>query len=145
MLRATASGGASATITVTVDNAAPVVSASLAATSFSPNGDGRKDVTVLTVASSEPALVDIRVLDRAGIILAVLADDLIIERGFRVPWNGRSTDGARAPDGAYRLVIDAGDRAGNAASTAATVRVDTTAPRLTWKSRAGIVGAASLL
>ena len=144
MLRATASGGPSATITVTVDNAAPVVSASLAATSFSPNGDGRKDVTVLTVASSEPALVDIRVLDRAGIIVAVLADDLIIERGFRVPWNGRSTDGARAPDGAYRLVIDAGDRAGNAASTAATVRVDTTAPRLTWKSRAGIVGAASL-
>ncbi len=144
MLRATASGGASATITVTVDNTAPVVSASLAATSFSPNGDGRKDATVLTVASSEAGVVDIRVLDRAGNLFAVLADDLVIEHGLRLPWDGRSTDGARVPDGAYRLVIDAGDRAGNAASTAATVRVDTTAPRLRWNSRSGIVGAASL-
>jgi len=144
MLRATASGGASATITVTVDNTAPVASASLAPTYFSPNGDGRKDATALTVAVRETALVDIRVLDRTGNLVGVLADDLAIERKIRVPWNGRTADGARAPDGAYRLVVDVRDLAGNAASTAATVRLDTTAPRLTWGSRAGIVGAASL-
>ena len=143
-LRATASGGASATVTVTVDNTAPVVRALLAPTYFSPNGDGRKDATVLTVAVRERALVDIRVLDRAGNLVDVLADDLAIEGGIRVPWNGRSADGARARDGAYRLVVEALDAAGNAASTAATIRLDTTAPRLTWRSRADIVGVVSL-
>jgi peptidoglycan/xylan/chitin deacetylase (PgdA/CDA1 family) len=143
-LRATASGGASATVTVTVDNTVPVLGARLAPIYFSPNGDGRKDATVLTVAVSETAVVDIRVLDRKGNVVRVLADDLVVERGIRVPWHGRSADGARAPDGPYRLVVDARDSAGNAASTAATVRLDTRAPRLTWRSRARIVGAASL-
>ena len=143
-LRATASGGASATITVIVDNTAAVVSASLAANYFSPNSDGRKDATLLTVASNEQALVDIRVLDRTGNLVAMLADNLVIEGGLRVPWDGRRADGARARDGAYRLVVDALDRAGNAASTAATVRVDTKAPRLTWRYRARMVGAATL-
>jgi peptidoglycan/xylan/chitin deacetylase (PgdA/CDA1 family) len=143
-LRATASGGGSATITVTVDNTAAVVTASLAAIHFSPNGDGRKEATLLTVAISEQALVDIRVLDRAGNLVAMLADDEVIERSLRVPWSGRSAEGTRARDGAYRLVVDARDRAGNATSTAATVRVDTKAPRLTWRSRAEIVGAATL-
>jgi peptidoglycan-N-acetylglucosamine deacetylase len=143
-LRATASGGTSAIITVTVDNTAPVVSAWPAPTQFSPNGDGRKDETFVTVAVPETALVDIRVRDRAGKVVGVLADDLAVERGMRVAWNGRSADGARAPDGAYRLVVEASDAAGNTASRAARVRLDTTAPRLTWRSRAGIVGAASL-
>ncbi len=142
-LRATASGGASATITVTVDNTAPVVGASLASTHFSPNGDGRKDATALTLAVRETVLVDVRILDRTGNLVGVLVDDLVVEREIRVPWDGRSADGARAPDGAYRLVVDARDAAGNAASTAATVRLDTTAPRLTWGSRADTEGAAS--
>jgi peptidoglycan/xylan/chitin deacetylase (PgdA/CDA1 family) len=143
-LRATASGGAIAIITVTVDNTVPVVRAALAPTHFSPNGDGRKDATVLTVAVPEAALVDIRVLDRTGNLVGVLVDDLVVERGIRVRWNGRGADGARAPDGAYRLVVDARDGAGNGASTTATVRLDTKAPRFTWGSRADIVGAASL-
>ena len=143
-LRATASDGASATISVTVDNTAPAVSAGLAPAYFSPNGDGRKDATVLTVSVRETALVDIRVLDRAGNLVRVLADDLVVERGIRLPWNGRSADAARAPDGKYRLAVSARDRAGNAASTGATVRLDTKAPRLTWSSRGGIVGATAL-
>ncbi len=129
---------------MTVDNTAPVVRAFARADFFSFNGDGRKDATVLTVAVHERALVDIRVVDRAGNLVDVLADDLAIESGIRVPWNGRSADGARARDGAYRLVVEALDAAGNAASTAATIRLDTTAPRLTWRSRADIVGAVSL-
>ena len=143
-LRATASGGASATITVTVDNTAPVASASPAPTYFSPNGDGRKDATVLTLALSETALVDIRVLDRTGNLVGVLADDLATTGRIRVAWDGRSAEGARAPDGTYRLVVDARDPAGNATSTVATVRIDSTAPRLRWGSRAGIFGRASL-
>lgn len=143
-LRATASGGASAISTVTVDNTAPVVSARLASTYFSPNGDGRKDAAALTVTVAETAVVDVRVLDRTGNLVGILADDLAVERGIRVPWSGRNAIGARAPDGAYRLVVEASDLAGNPASTTARVRLDTTAPRLTWGSRAGIVGAASL-
>jgi peptidoglycan/xylan/chitin deacetylase (PgdA/CDA1 family) len=143
-LRAVASGGASAIITVTVDNTAPVVSAKAAPAYFSPNGDGRKDVTVLALAASETAIVDIRVLDRSGSIVRVLADDQLLERDSRVPWDGRGADGARAPDGPYRLVVEARDQAGNAATTASIVRIDTTAPRLRWSSRGGIVGVVSL-
>jgi peptidoglycan/xylan/chitin deacetylase (PgdA/CDA1 family) len=143
-LRALASGGGSATITVSVDNTAPVVNAEAALSYFSPNGDGRKDATVLAIAVSETAVLDISVLDRTGNLVGVLADDQVIGRAFRVPWNGLSADGRRAPDGAYRLVVDARDRAGNAASTAATIRLDTAAPRLSWASRGGIVGAATL-
>lgn len=144
MLRATASGGASATVTVTVDNIAPVVSASLAPSYFSPNGDGRQDATVLTVAVTETPLVDIRVLDRNGNLVRVLADDLVGERGVRVAWDGRTAQGARSPDGKYWLAVTARDRAGNVASTIATVRLDTTAPGLTWSAKGGILGATSL-
>ena len=144
MLRATASGGASATVTVTVDNIAPVLGASLAPSYFSPNGDGRQDATVLTVAVSETPLVDIRVLDRNGDLVRVLADDLVAERGVRVAWDGRTVQGARSPDGKYWLAVTARDRAGNVASTIATVRLDTTAPGLTWSARGGILGATSL-
>ena len=144
MLRATASGGASATVTVTVDNIAPVLGASLAPSYFSPNGDGRQDATVLTVAVSETPLVDIRVLDRNGDLVRVLADDLVGERGVRVAWDGRTVQGARSPDGKYWLAVTARDRAGNVASTIATVRLDTTAPGLTWSARGGILGATSL-
>jgi gliding motility-associated-like protein len=144
MLRATASGGASATVTVTVDNIPPVVGASLAPSYFSPNGDGRQDATVLTVAVSETPLVDIRVLDRNGNLVRVLADDLVGERGVRVAWDGRTVQGARSPDGKYWLAVTARDRAGNVASTIATVRLDTTAPGLTWSAKGGILGATSL-
>ena len=144
MLRATASGGASATVTVTVDNIAPVLGASLAPSYFSPNGDGRQDATVLTVAVSETPLVDIRVLDRNGDLVRVLADDLVAERGVRVAWDGRTVQGARSPDGKYWLAVTARDRAGNVASTIETVRLDTTAPGLTWSARGGILGATSL-
>jgi peptidoglycan-N-acetylglucosamine deacetylase len=143
-LRATASGGASATVSVTVDNTAPAISAELAPTYFSPNGDGRKDAAVLSVTVREPALVDIRVLDRTGNLVGVVADDALVEREVRVRWNGRSADGARAPDGTYRLVVDARDRAGNAASRAATVHLDTAAPLLRWRSRGRIVRGARL-
>jgi peptidoglycan/xylan/chitin deacetylase (PgdA/CDA1 family) len=143
-LRALASVGASATISVTVDNTAPVVSAEAAPSYFSPNGDGSKDATVLAVAVSETTVVDISVLDSAGNLVGVLAADQVVERAFRVPWNGLSADGGRAPDGAYRLVVDAHDRAGNAVSTAARVLLDTAPPRLRWASNSGIVGSARL-
>ena len=143
-LRATASGGASATVTVTVDNTAPVVGVGLAPSSFSPNGDGRKDATVLTVAVSEPGTLDVRILYLAGAPVRVLADDVAVERGMRMAWNGRTDHGSRMPDGKYQVAVEFLDRAGNAASAFASARLDTTPPRLVWTSKGDIVGAASL-
>ena len=143
-LRATSSGGASAIVTVTVDNTAPVLRTQASPAYFSPNGDGRKDTTILDVAVREAAVVDVRLLDPARDTVRVLAHHRVVDRRIRVRWSGRRADGARARDGRYRLAVTARDRAGNAASSAATVRLDTSVPRFAWRSRSRTVGAAPL-
>ena len=139
-VRASAHPGAEqAIVTVRVANSAPIVTAQAAPTEFSPNGDGRKDATALVVTSSEPALADIRAIDRSGNTVRLLADDQLIAGAIRVTWDGRAASDARAPDGLYRLIADVRDLAGNAASASATIRIDTRAPRLVWTSRRGSI------
>jgi peptidoglycan/xylan/chitin deacetylase (PgdA/CDA1 family) len=130
-------GNATAAVTATVDNTAPAVTVDVAPASFSPNGDGRKDRTVLALGLSERALVDIHALDASGDVVRVLADHELVERAVLVTWDGRDGDGARAPDGRYALVVEARDGAGGTTSRVATVRIDTRTPRLTWRLRGG--------
>ncbi len=121
------------------DDTAPAVTIDAGLARFSPNGDRRKDQTVLAVGLSERALVDIHALDASGNVVRVLADDELVERSIRVAWDGRGADGARVPDGRYSLLVEARDGAGGATVRAATVQIDTTAPRLAWRSRGGAI------
>jgi peptidoglycan/xylan/chitin deacetylase (PgdA/CDA1 family) len=132
-----ASPAATAAATATVDSTTPAVTVDADPAPFSPNGDGRRDRTVLAVGLSERAIVDIHALDASGNVVRVLADDEVVERGLDVAWDGRDGDGGRAPDGRYALVVEARDGAGGTTSRVATVRIDTRAPRLSWRLRGG--------
>jgi peptidoglycan/xylan/chitin deacetylase (PgdA/CDA1 family) len=138
------SGGGPAAAGVEVARPAPAVGAAAAPTFFSPNGDGRKDASVLTITLSEAALVDVRVLARDGTAVRSLVQARPTEGRFSVVWEGRRDDGTRALDGLYRFVVETRDVDGSVSSAAVTVRLDTKAPRLAWRSRARIVGGSPL-
>jgi subtilase family serine protease/flagellar hook assembly protein FlgD len=93
---------------------------------FSPNGDGRLDVSTLSFSMAEPSTVTVTGTDskpRAG-------NALVAEIGAgtqSVPWNG-TLDGIPAADGDVSLRALATDPCGNVSEAQAVVRVDTTPP-----------------
>ena len=72
---------------------------------FSPNGDGRKDRAELTLRVRESDTLTADLIDAAGTPVR----RLVTERAIRpsspvhVRWDGRTDDGAIAPDGVYRV------------------------------------------
>jgi hypothetical protein len=97
---------------------------------FSPNGDGERDVEEVSfrVKSADDVTVDI--VENGGGRVRRLAEGLRA-RPFtpvRLSWDGRTDDGARAPDGRYRLRI-ALRRSGRSVVVPMAIELDTTAPR----------------
>jgi flagellar hook assembly protein FlgD len=79
---------------------------------FSPNGDGRRDTATVVFALKFDGGAAIDVVDADGVRVRRLAEDKRLRRGrpASVTWDGRDDDGARAPDGQYRLrfILDEG-------------------------------------
>jgi spore germination protein YaaH/flagellar hook assembly protein FlgD len=118
------------TFGITIDTVAPTISsASVSGSLLSPNGDGRFDTVRVAIAARGAAgwaftaspvtgsTVGAPVAGRSGIGAAVA-----------LTWNGRTTSGALAPDGIYRLSLAAVDLAGNVAVRSWNVRLDTIPP-----------------
>ncbi|MCA1694032.1 MAG: polysaccharide deacetylase family protein, partial [Actinobacteria bacterium] len=131
LLRAQASDGvsqASDEVNVTVDNSPPEVTAEVSETVFSPNGDGRKDSTVLTARSSEPADLTLQIIDNEGRVRRSWSST---ERTttFNIKWNGRGAQ-RPLPDGRYTLRAKGVDRVGLRDHAATRVVIDTRAPRI---------------
>jgi flagellar hook assembly protein FlgD len=97
---------------------------------FSPNGDGRFDVTRLTFRVKETDNVSVAVLDTSGDQVRELLGGRHVTKGtlVRLKWDGRTDDGTRAPDGRYRYRITL-QHEGRSVVLAKSVRLDTTAPR----------------
>ncbi|MGZ8634080.1 MAG: FlgD immunoglobulin-like domain containing protein [Solirubrobacteraceae bacterium] len=97
---------------------------------FSPNGDGRFDVTRLTFRVKETDNVSVAVLDANGDQVRELLGGRHVAKGtlVRLKWDGRADDGTRAPDGRYRYRITL-QHEGRSVLLASSVRVDTTPPR----------------
>jgi len=97
---------------------------------FSPNGDGRRDVSRIEVRVREDDDVTIAILDEGGTEVRRLADTVpaIARRAVTVRWNGRTDEGARAPEGLYRVRVSL-RRAGRAVTIGPALELDTTAPR----------------
>jgi flagellar hook assembly protein FlgD len=97
---------------------------------FSPNGDGRFDVTRLTFRVKETDDISVAVLDASGDPVRELLDGRHVAKGVlvRLKWDGRTDDGARAPDGRYRYRITL-QHEGRSVVLAKSVRLDTVAPR----------------
>ncbi len=83
-------------------------------TVFSPNGDGYKDTTAVTVRISEPASVTVAVYDSMGSFVRSLAESVLVESMLVVGWDGRDASDV-VDDGTYAIVAEAADLAGNPA------------------------------
>ena len=72
---------------------------------FSPNGDGRKDVTNLVLRMKQSDVVTVDMIDVAGEPVRRLATERRVNPStvLRLRWDGRTDSGARAPDGLYRV------------------------------------------
>jgi N,N-dimethylformamidase beta subunit-like, C-terminal/FlgD Ig-like domain len=97
---------------------------------FSPNGDGRFDVTRVTFRVKETDTVSVSVLDADGDEVRELLDGRHVTKGtlVRLKWDGRDDDGNPAPDGRYRYRITL-QHEGRSVVLANSVRLDTTPPR----------------
>jgi len=99
---------------------------------FSPNGDGRRDVAVISVRVRKDDDVTIAVVDDTGTEIRRLAEALpaTARRPVAVRWDGTTDAGGRAPDGAYRVRVGL-RRGGRAVTIGPTLWLDTAAPRPT--------------
>ena len=97
---------------------------------FSPNGDGRRDVSRIEVRVRENDDVTITIVDEAGNEVKRLADAVpaIARRSVTVAWDGRTDEGGRAPEGRYRVRVSL-RRGGRAVTIGPRLQLDTTAPR----------------
>jgi N-acetylmuramoyl-L-alanine amidase len=112
-----------------IDTARPTASlASVGPTPFSPNRDGRRDTTALTISGSE-ALAGTLTIRRGT--SAVLVRSVRGSRTLVVRWDGLNAAKRRQPNGTYRMAVAARDLAGNPGPTlAGLVRLDVTPPGL---------------
>jgi hypothetical protein len=99
---------------------------------FSPNGDGRRDVAQARIRVRKDDDVTIAVVDDAGneVRRLVSGESASRERAVRVRWDGRTSTGSLAPEGAYRLRVSL-RRGGRAVTLNPGLSIDTTAPRPT--------------
>jgi peptidoglycan-N-acetylglucosamine deacetylase len=121
------------TITVLVDNVAPSVSVAVAPTPFSPNGDGRKDVTTITVESDEAGEVVVRVLDAAGKSRRRWTRQAEAGEPIEIGWSGTNKKKKTLADGDYQVQATVTDAAGFDQTASAPVTIDTKAPKVKWK------------
>ncbi|MGI8781135.1 MAG: FlgD immunoglobulin-like domain containing protein [Solirubrobacteraceae bacterium] len=99
---------------------------------FSPNGDGRRDVSRVRVRVRSDDDVTIAIVDSSGTEIERIATGVPAraKRSLRVAWDGTDAEGARAPEGVYRVRVSL-RRGGRAATLGPRIRLDTTAPRPT--------------
>ena len=117
------------TFAVRVDTAAPLVSTSAVPASFSPNGDGVADRTVLRWSATEAG---------AGVARIYRGTTLVRSWTFAprpnwvIAFDGRTAGGTALPDGRYRYRVDLRDSAGNRPVVDRTITIDRTAGYLHW-------------
>lgn len=106
--------------TVTIPAATPAL--------FSPNGDGRRETTVLSATAT----------DQTSLTWALTVGSGATQRQFTgiggaidATWNGRTTSGGAFADGTHPVVVQVTDAAGNTTTPAAgSVTIDTVAPTI---------------
>jgi flagellar hook assembly protein FlgD len=111
-------------------NSPPVLSEIGVRPLFSPNGDGRFDVTRVSFRVKETDDITVAVIDAEGDEVRELTSNRHVHAGelVRLKWNGRTDDGGRAPDGRYRYRITLRHQ-GRSVKLATSVRLDTVPPR----------------
>jgi flagellar hook assembly protein FlgD len=130
---ATSSAGAAraATGTVRLDTVAPRVgSVKVSPDPFSPNGDGRSDVTRLAYTPAESVQSRVSVGGDDGSVLRRLSPwTYVTAAAHKVKWDGRIKSGSvlvAAPEGTATLQLEIRDTAGNTTTVQRRVVLDRT-------------------
>lgn len=113
----------------------PVVQSVQRSPVFSPNEDGRKDVGRVSFRLKRTDDVTVSMVDADGSAVRRLVTSrrLLAYRRLSLQWDGRTDEGLRAPDGAYRARV-ALRREGRSVLLPGAMRLDVTAPRPTVTS-----------
>src|SRR5512132_3563769 len=109
--------------------------------SFSPKGDGFRDVTTVGFDLSKPAKESFSVTDSDGNEVRRLVHErrLAGDIKYRYFWNGRDDEGRRVPDGVYTLRLVRRDE-GRVINSIKKIRVDTKPPHVRLTSaRPGVI------
>ena len=130
-IKTTDGGDATASTQIVVDTTPPRLSgASVAPTSFSPNGDGQLETSVATYKPAEACALRVGLLDKDGDVVRWLQGWRSSEaRAYTIAWDGRVGSGGSltaAPDGLYRFVVERRDDAGNIGRQGMKVTLDRT-------------------
>jgi peptidoglycan/xylan/chitin deacetylase (PgdA/CDA1 family) len=136
-VRATATDGgtsASSSVDVVVDTTPPGIEIRLTNPAFSPNDDGRADLTGFELHLTEPVVLTLRIEGPSGTVRLLRDAEPIPEGRTKVRWRGRPDVGRVVADGRYRVRVDGVDRVGNVTTASAVVVVDTQAPIVRWVS-----------
>ena len=113
-----------------VDSAFPVLSATAAPLTISPNGDRRFDSTALGMVSSEGVSGRARVLDKDGVAVRTWKFSALAAGTWA--WDGIDAAGKPVADGVYSFRLDGIDAAGNGTVQQMPVLVDRTIANITW-------------
>ncbi|RKQ92335.1 hypothetical protein C8N24_2181 [Solirubrobacter pauli] len=107
----------------------PVITVRAITQFFSPNGDGSKDVSNLSISTKVEDVATVDVVDIDGDRVRRLREAVPMApyRPLRLVWDGKDDDGAVVPDGRYRLRVALRDE-GRSAVLQKTMNVDTKAP-----------------
>jgi flagellar hook assembly protein FlgD len=109
---------------IIVDNTPPSAEVRFAYTTFSPNGDGKRDTLQVMFSGSEERSWNAVVKDASGKEVAKTQFSGKLPAEFY--WTGKNEADVKLPDGDYTLVLSAEDLAGNSFSlNAGPVRIDT--------------------
>ncbi len=114
------------------DTVPPVITATtVSAAAFSPNGDGRMDVTAVGLTASGLIRYGWRVESFVdGTAGPPIVEGLADGTGPGFTWDGRAFDGVVVPDGPYRITVWTADASDNRASVEHLVVVDSAFPAL---------------
>ena len=99
---------------------------------FSPNGDGRRDVSRIDVRVRRDDDVTITIVDAADDEVKRLATAVpaVARQALAVTWDGTTEEGGLAPEGDYRVRVSL-RRGGRAVTLGPALRLDLRAPRPT--------------
>ena len=97
---------------------------------FSPNGDGRADAASIRFRLDRSDDVTVQVIDSEGSVARTLARDRRLpgKRPLQFYWDGRTNQGAVAPDGTYRVRVGLRNQA-RSVVLRRKVTLDTSPPR----------------
>ena len=79
---------------------------------FSPNNDGEKDFTSITLKLDKMAKTNISIYNKQGLLVAVLCENELVNSAANWIWNGLDHQGYRLPIGVYILVAETIDERG---------------------------------